>query len=293
MRSHLQSLHIAHHRIQNGRLPAVALPLELLAYIFELACQKPAKPVAALLNSYAHVVRHMRSAISATCYSWRQAVLATPAVWSDIHMGSLTIVPYDSAPIHRRYMPTPKLIPLELARAREHLLAFHVRFDASKISSMAYLQECITPIVSAELHRTAILDVYAIRSLHSLQILSKPQDLHNLRYLWLIWKQTDPGGELECIDITHARHLQLLSLRRFSRPGRRLQPLRVKCLDSCHIKELCFGGEIDPTDALRTIVSCASNLTKLDWINRHFDGVEALNSPRSNLSTLLAHFRSL
>lgn len=80
----MDNLNIAQLRVVNHLQPVSSLPIELLRYIFELACRENV-PSAMWSKIKVSKMRRTRSAINSTCFWWREVVaLSTPILWRAI-----------------------------------------------------------------------------------------------------------------------------------------------------------------------------------------------------------------
>jgi len=97
-RSKVDNLDIAQLRAAN-RLRPVSLPVELLGYVFELACQNIEIARLNTLSIYSisigvSMVRGTRDAINSTCSWWREVALSTQALWRAIAILDMRDVRY-------------------------------------------------------------------------------------------------------------------------------------------------------------------------------------------------------
>ena len=244
-------LRAALHRIQNERVPAVALPYEVLAAIFNKACERPPN-VTAVYGANIPDTRKWRNAINATCYRWRQVALATSSLWSDI---LLTAYP-------RPAVPNRLLIPIELERSNGRTLTTRavIAYDEEEYEFFSHTITTLCPLSST-------LDLLVLAWITPFRLLEGRIPLHNLRHLQLhLIRRPDVTDDPERIDLSQANSLHFVSLYielDFIRGG--LKPLHLRPPETPTISDLDISGDVDPCDVVRFIARCSPHLHTLRW----------------------------
>lgn len=255
---------------------AVTLPTELLQYIFEAACAFPSsgpfpvwpyKAVGVDPNGW----RKMRGAINLTCQRWRYVALALPSLWKTIVIRSRpkggsysegSVQESDSVAF-----PDIRLLTLELERSKHMPLELHIRSNHRRSREGHW--ETVLPYLNDALHlgRVYSLQAQVVSMSGHLGLFRQHQPLDRLQHLSLHWSSKSEHEKY--IDLTGAVSLQNLSLTYY---GRRhdadFEELGLKLPDAgtCAVRILRLEGNINISDVVQGILSCAATLESLRWI---------------------------
>ena len=244
-------LRAALRRVQNERVPAVALPCEVLAAIFDKACERPAI-VTLVYRPYRGDIpdsRKCRNAINATCYRWRQMALATSSLWSDILLATYPFA-----------IPNRVLIPIELERSNGRTLT-----TRTIIHDFENGYEFFYRTLSTLIPLSSALDLRITSWTTPFRSLEGCVPLPNLRHLRLrLYRSSKITDDPEWVDLSQANSLCLVYID-FKLVRARLNLLHLRPPETPTISDLSLTGDFDPFDVIHFIARCAPHLHTLRW----------------------------
>ncbi|KAF8310374.1 hypothetical protein DL93DRAFT_2230301 [Clavulina sp. PMI_390] len=246
--------------LNNLRQPML-LPVEILGYIFELAC-KPGDWPAYRRPSFDLLFecRETRLAIASSCSHFREVLLETPTAWS--HIPIL---------IEESRDPNP-LISLELARSSMCPLHCYIFVEAAASTSSAIFFQEILRCGQGRL-QTLLIESQG-SSVMPLNLLLSEQIFPTLKFLDINISglQPDSMGEL---DLRAAQRLETLSIRYLnwgsgaSNGFRSFPPLSLifdPTSNSSHVRELIVDGNVNVEDVLNLVGSCRDSIQTFRWV---------------------------
>jgi len=259
-------------RMVNARASTIfKLPPEILSMIFELACVMNAGLEERFVDED-DMPRRDRGSISLTCFEWRQVVLATPSLWSDLVVrinewdydaeqgwyGWQLDYSGDLGDLGRPSLsPNPLLVPVTLERAGVYPLNIHVldwgRYSEVQEILWRRLFYLLTPAIEQA-------RVVQIRSLFlPSSLFSSPLSLRKLRYLWLEWATIEADGARH-VNLSTATSLCLLSV---CIPHDDDGGLFLQLPEAANMTQLTLSGDIAFFYVLAAVTCSAPQLERL------------------------------
>ncbi|KAF8310373.1 hypothetical protein DL93DRAFT_2169720 [Clavulina sp. PMI_390] len=235
--------------------PVMLLPIEILGYIFELACQPTCEPGGRSLSFDILVeCRQTRLAIAWSCSRFRNALLETPRAWC--HIPIL---------INGLQISNP-FVSLELARGRMCSVHYYLFIEeASPVSYGEFLQHILH---SAQ----GRLQTFLVESkgpfLLLFDLLSSEQILSTLKNLDITIFGKHPDSTVES-DLRAACRLETLSIKYVTWGGGLPTPpsLMLTCGPGNNlIQMLTIDGNISVDDTIHLISYCHDSIETLRWL---------------------------
>lgn len=192
--------------------PAISLPDELLAIIFEIACLHASDGHASPMQEYGHDLRYIRSSISSTCWRWRSVVLNTTSLWSTIVYYDEAYEPWQMKRSGLNPATSYHLLDKELARSDRHPLSLYLLHRQSPGGTT--LNKVLRDNIGR--CRTLHVDLYQHEDITNIfdLISSSASGILQLRHLTIHHPGSFTLGAIDgMVDLTNAVELQDLSVR--------------------------------------------------------------------------------
>ena len=241
------SRRIAQLRAANQQQPIASLPLELLSFIFELACLNVAACPDSVSRSVSNL-RRTRLAIGSTCFLWREVALSTPVLWHAIAI-------MNDCDVRR-------LIDLEefsmyTQRAKARKLGAFLFYSSEEID-----WENVRSRLLCRCETIMLMDIPV--HLQS-QIFAMPlhwPDLRVFGFVWESWLGDDMDMGPHVIDLTNAHFLNSLWVEYHSS-----WPVYITLRgpSTSSITKLCLRGQgVDPESTV-SLLRSSPGLEVLQW----------------------------
>ncbi|KAF8310404.1 hypothetical protein DL93DRAFT_1652617 [Clavulina sp. PMI_390] len=254
----------SYRRARNHHLPPMRLPVELIGYVFEMAC-KPEPVSPQWQPSFDSVVqcRRMRHAIGSSCSHFRRVLLETRTAWNHIPV----LIDGNLHPLHQ----TRDLLPLELARASRNTVHLYVSFKHANLTEssdfMASWKHLYSTLPAMQNHLKTLV-IESDQTLPSTVILAGISDGRMFPALKSLYIDIHGHSSYARLDLRGFPSLESLFVRYMmwrAHPIDIIHGLSITCNSTSLIRELTLNGSIYADDALELLRSCHESIQVFRW----------------------------
>lgn len=246
-RAELKKLKFGPLRLRNLSRPAVKLPPEILAYVFELVCLSDTDSARAPNTVGGADLRVARHKILSVCSRWLAVAFSTTSLWYRVSVTDTLAKPQPLTPI---------------IAASEHAgnraLEIYLRTDSWVVNR---------PMVSRMLSQCGALTLVLRGDIERLGMFQPGTAMPSLHTLTLAWSARLRGATFDEIDLSHGSSLRSVTIHTLTGStygSLRAPQSRLRVPANCGIVKLSIMGMVAPEDVIRAINSCP-HLETLRW----------------------------